>query len=56
MSKIIPKSSASLDVQTGRNASRMRRTQLVLGKAGMPPAKERVRLGLQDTANNRKMT
>jgi hypothetical protein len=56
MSKIIPKSSASLDVQTGRNASRMRRTQLVLGKAGMPPAKERVRVGLQDTANNRKMT
>ena len=36
-------SSASLDFQTGRNASRMRRSQLVNGKAGLPPAKERVR-------------
>lgn len=38
-------SSNSLSVQTGRNASRMRRTQLVSGKGGMPPAKERVRVG-----------
>ena len=38
-------SSNSLNVQTGQNASRMRRTQLVSGKAGMPPAKERVRVG-----------
>lgn len=38
-------SSASLDFQTGRNASRMRRSQLVNGKAGLPPAKERVRVG-----------
>lgn len=34
----------SLNVQTGRNASRMRRTQLVSGKGGMPPAKERIRV------------
>jgi hypothetical protein len=49
MSEIMPNSSASLDVQTGRNASRMRRSQLVSGKAGLPPAKERVRMN-QETA------
>ena len=38
-------SSNLLNVQTGQNASRMRRAQLVSGKAGMPPAKERVRVG-----------
>ena len=46
-------SSNSLSVQTGRNASRMRRTQLVSGKAGMPPAKERVSVG---RPNGRKTT
>jgi hypothetical protein len=51
MSKIIPKSSASLDVQTGRNASRMRRTQLVLGKAGLPPTKESVRVNQHNAKN-----
>jgi len=43
MSKNISKSDALLDGQTGRNASRMRRAQLVAGKTGLPPAKERVR-------------
>ena len=46
-------SSNSLNVQTGQNASRMRRTQLISGKAGMPPAKERVRVG---QTNGRKTT
>src|SRR5690242_10200012 len=50
MSEIMPNSSASLDVQTGRNASRMRRSQLVSGKAGLPPAKERVRMDQETTA------
>ena len=43
MSKNISKSDASFDAQIGRNASRMRRAQLVAGKTGLPPAKERVR-------------
>lgn len=47
-------SSNSLNVQTGRSASRMRRTQLVSGKAEMPPAKEHVRVGRQ--SNGRKTT
>ena len=51
MSKIISKSSASSDVQTGRNASRMRRTQLVLGKAGLPPTKERSRVNQHNAEN-----
>ncbi|TFH08133.1 MAG: hypothetical protein E4H07_08165 [Nitrosomonadales bacterium] len=51
MSKITPKSSASLDVQTGRNASRMRRMQLVVGKAGLPPTKERVRVNQHNAKN-----
>ena len=42
--------SASLDVQTGRNASRIRRSQLVSGKAGLPPAKERVRVDQETIA------
>ncbi len=45
MDNVMSGSSNSLNVQTGRNASRMRRTQLVSGKAGMPPAKERVSMG-----------
>ena len=45
MGDVMSGSSNSLNVQTGRNASRMRRTQLVRGKAGMPPVKERVRVG-----------
>ena len=45
MGNVMPGSSNSLNVQTGQNASRMRRTQLISGKAGMPPAKERVRVG-----------
>ncbi len=53
MGNIMSGSSNSLNVQTGRNASRMRRTQLVSGKAGMPPAKERVSVG---RPNGRKMT
>lgn len=44
--------SNSLNVLTGRDASRMRRNQLVSGKAGMPPARERVRVG----PNGRKAT
>ena len=53
MSKIIPKSGASMDGQTGRNASRMRRTQLVAGKAGLPPSssKERVRRNQHNAKN-----
>lgn len=47
----MPNSSASLDGQTGRNASRMRRSQLVSGKAGLPPAKERVRMNQHDAKN-----
>ena len=43
MSKNISKSDVLLDAQIGRNASRMRRAQLVAGKTGLPPAKERVR-------------
>ncbi|MEE8288550.1 MAG: CsoS2 family carboxysome shell protein, partial [Nitrosomonadaceae bacterium] len=54
MSNVMSGSSNSLNVQTGRNASRMRRTQLVSGKAGMPPAKERVHVGRQ--SNGRKTT
>ena len=46
-------SSNSLNVQTGQNASRMRRAQLISGKAGMPLAKERVRVG---QPNGRKTT
>ncbi len=41
-------SETNLNVLTGRNASRMRRSQLVSGKAGLPPAKERVRVGRHD--------
>jgi len=44
-------SETNLNVLTGRNASRMRRTQLVSGKAGLPPAKERVRVGRHDGRN-----
>jgi hypothetical protein len=53
MSKIIPKLGASMDGQTGRNASRMRRTQLVAGKAGLPPSssKERVRRNKHNAKN-----
>ena len=53
MSKIIPKLGASMDGQTGRNASRMRRTQLVAGKAGLPPSssKERVRRNQHNAKN-----
>ena len=51
MSKNISKSVALLDGQTGRNASRMRRTQLVAGKAGLPPAKERVRANEHNVKN-----
>lgn len=51
----MPISSASLDVQTGRNASRMRRSQLVSGKAGLPPAKERVRANQYNADNNKTM-
>lgn len=47
----MPISSASLDVQTGRDASRMRRSQLVSGKAGLPPAKERVRVNPHNAKN-----
>jgi len=45
MGNVMSGSSNLLNVQTGQNASRMRRAQLVSGKAGMPPAKERVRVG-----------
>ena len=34
-----------IDAAGGREASRLRREQLVAGKAGLPPAKERVRTG-----------
>ena len=53
MGNVMSGSSNSLNVQTGRNASRMRRTQLVSGKAGMPLVKERVRVG---RPNGRKTT
>jgi Carboxysome shell peptide mid-region len=53
MGNVMSGSSNSLNVQTGRNASRMRRAQLVSGKAGMPLAKERVRVG---RPNGRKTT
>ncbi len=53
MGNVMSGSSNSLNVQTGRNASRMRRTQLVSGKAGMPLAKERVDVG---RPNGRKTT
>jgi len=53
MGNVMSGSSNSLNVQTGRNASRMRRTQLVSGKAGMPLVKERVRVG---QPNGRKTT
>ncbi len=45
MGNVMSGSSNSLNVQTGQNASRMRRAQLVSGKAGMPLTKERVRVG-----------
>ena len=51
MSKIIPKSGVLLGVQTGRNASRLRRSQLVIGKAGLPPIKERVRANQHNAKN-----
>ena len=56
MSKNISKSEALLDGQTGRNASRMRRTQLVAGKAGLPPAKERVRANEHNVKNKEEIT
>tara|TARA_B100000686_G_scaffold313008_1_gene358002 strand:- start:756 stop:2903 length:2148 start_codon:yes stop_codon:yes gene_type:complete len=51
MSKNISKSNALLDVQTGRNASRIRRAQLVAGKTGLPPIKERVRANEHNVKN-----
>jgi hypothetical protein len=39
------KSNAAIMAEGGRNASRARRAQLVLGKAGLPPAAERSRTG-----------
>ncbi|MEI6192650.1 MAG: CsoS2 family carboxysome shell protein [Nitrosomonadaceae bacterium] len=51
MSEIISKSNVSLDVPTGRSASRMRRAQLVFGKAGLSSAKEGVRMNEHNTEN-----
>tara|TARA_Y100001936_G_C16069187_1_gene669369 strand:- start:278 stop:2425 length:2148 start_codon:yes stop_codon:yes gene_type:complete len=51
MNKNISKSEALLDVKTGRNASRIRRAQLVNGKAGLPPNKERVRTNEKNIKN-----
>jgi Carboxysome shell peptide mid-region len=53
MGNVMSGSSNSLNVQTGRNASRMRRTQLVSGKGGLPLTNERVRVG---QPNDRKTT
>ena len=51
MSKNISKSDTLFDVQTGRDASRMRRAQLVAGKVGLPPIKERVRTNEHNAKN-----
>ena len=39
-----------IDAAGGREASRLRRQQLVAGKTGLPPAKERVRTGEREAA------